>query len=135
MRIRTDPHDCHAKYVFSYYRDANLVKRFVVFLGLKESILDEKTIFSPIMQYTYICVVINLEEKQYFPKSCSILKVFSSKNSTKYCKKITLGILAIIISVIKNSSICIYLFSYSNFTVLPEWHVFCTLLLFCVRIN
>ena len=28
-----------------------------------------------------------LKEKQYFPKSCSIFEVFSSKNSTKYCKK------------------------------------------------
>ena len=74
----------------SMTRDANLVKRFAVFLGLKESSLDEKTVFSPTVQYT--CVVINLEKKQYFPKSCSIYEVFSSKNSTKYCKKVTLGI-------------------------------------------
>ena len=74
-------------------RDANLAKRFVVFLGLKESILYEKNVFSPVVQYT--CVVINLEKKQYFPKSCSIFEVFSSKNSTKYCKKGTLGISAL----------------------------------------
>ena len=66
-------------------RDVNLAKRFAVFLGLKESILYEKIVFSPAVQCT--CVVINLEKKQYFPKSCSISEVFSSKNSTKYCKK------------------------------------------------
>ena len=73
-----------------YCRDANLANRFAVFLGLKISILDEKTVFSPIVQYT--CVVINLE------KNCIFLNpaVFSSKNSTKYCKKGTLGISAIV---------------------------------------
>ena len=69
-----------------------LQKRFAVFLGLKRGILDEKTVFSPVVQYT--CVVINLEKKQYFPKFCSIFEVFSSKYSTKYYKKVTLGISA-----------------------------------------
>ena len=74
-------------------RDANLAKRFAVFLGLKKRILGEKTVFSPVVQYTW--VVINIEKKQYFPKSCSIFEVFSSKNSTKYCKKVTFGISAL----------------------------------------
>ena len=52
------------------FRDANLAKRFAVFLWLKKSILDEKAVFSLIVQYT--CEVINLDKKQYFPKSCSI---------------------------------------------------------------
>ena len=39
--------------------------------------LREKTVFSPTVQYT--CVVLNLEKKQYFPKSCSIFEVFSLK--------------------------------------------------------
>ena len=46
------------------YRDANLANRFAVFLGLKKSILDEKTVFLPNVQYT--CVVINLEKKTVF---------------------------------------------------------------------
>ena len=58
-------------------RDANLSNRFAVILGLKISILDEKTVFSPIVQYT--CVVINLEKNSLFLNPA----VFSSKNSTK----------------------------------------------------
>ena len=69
-----------------YCRDANLANRFAVFLGLKISILDEKTVFSLIVQYT--CVVVNLEKNSIFLNPA----VFSSKNSTKYCKKGTLGI-------------------------------------------
>ena len=59
----------------TYSRDANLAKSFAVFLGLKRSILDENFFFSPIVQNT--CVLINLEKKQYFAKSCSIFEVFS----------------------------------------------------------
>ena len=50
-------------------RDANLAERFAVLLGLKNSILDEKTVFSPTVQYT--CVVLNLEKKQYFHPLCN----------------------------------------------------------------
>ena len=72
-------------------RDANLAKRFAVFLGLKRSILDEKNcIFTHCA--IHMCSNKLQEKKQYFPRSCSILEVFSSKNSTKYCKKVTLGI-------------------------------------------
>ena len=45
-------------------RDVNLVKGFAVFLGLKNCILAEKPVFSPIVQYT--CVVINLEKNSIF---------------------------------------------------------------------
>ena len=73
-------------------RDANLAKRFAVFLGLKVGILDEKTAFSPIVQYT--CVVINLEEeKTVFSQILQYFwGIFIKKTSTKYCKKVTLGI-------------------------------------------
>ena len=62
-------------------RDANLANRFAVFLGLKISILDEKTVFSPIVQYT--CVVINLERNSIFLNPA----VFSSKTVQNTAKK------------------------------------------------
>ena len=92
------------------YRDANLAKRFAVFLGPKNCILDEKTVFSPIVQYT--CVVINLEKKQYFPKSGCIFEVYSSRNSTKYCKKVTLSsVLEVSRLVLVSRPVCIVLVS------------------------
>ena len=56
-------------------RDANLAKRFAVFLGLKRSISDEK---SSIFTHCAIHMCRNkIKEKQHFPKSCSISEVFS----------------------------------------------------------
>ena len=62
-----------------------LQKGLQYFLGWKGVFWMKKTVFSPKVQYT--CVIINFKKTQYFPRSCSILEVFSSKNSTKYCKK------------------------------------------------
>ena len=64
----------HSKYPGVVVRDANLAKRFAVYLGLETSIWDEKTAFSPIVQYT--CVVINLEKNSIFLNPAVVLRYF-----------------------------------------------------------
>ena len=88
-----------------------------IFRAEKNSILMKKTVFSPIVQYT--CVVINLEKEQYFPKSCSIFEVFSSQNSTKYSKKVPLGISATL-----SSSVSFHTVTNLNFSGFYFWSIF-----------
>ena len=71
------------------FRDATLQKGLQYFWGWK-GVFWMKNLFSPKVQYT--CVVINFKKTQYFPRSCSILEVFSSKTVQNTAKKVTLGI-------------------------------------------
>ena len=56
-----------------------------------------KTVFSPIVQYT--CVVINLQKNSIFLNPAVFLGIFIKTKSTKYCKKVTLGISACYITL------------------------------------
>ena len=73
------------------HRDANLAKRFAVFLGLKKVFWIKNSIFT--LCSIHMCSN-KLREKtvSIFLNPPVYLRYFAPKNSTKYCKKVTLGI-------------------------------------------